>query len=189
MSFDEGSPLLMCSCYSWNMRASGSKINCHLGLVVTLRHWKENCLSQKLSETISLENEAYPYYIKESIVSIENEKQHSHCNNMRKYFVEREQLQTSNLLLSCSLSSISSQVQKGKPEADSKGRGHLIPQPLTNVSVVVQYGFNVLFFALYWIPSCFKNMIFKIQLISLSCRNIVLITIASILSDWCSCFS
>lgn len=38
---------------------------------------------------ISLENEAYPYYIEESIVSIENEKQHSLCNNMRRYFVER----------------------------------------------------------------------------------------------------
>lgn len=40
---------------------SGSKINCHLGLLVPCGHWKEHCLFQKPSEMASFENEAHPY--------------------------------------------------------------------------------------------------------------------------------
>lgn len=162
---------------------------------MTQKRWKEHCLFQRLSEMVNLENKAHPYYIK--VLLALNLASHFYfvTTKVKAYFICWRQCklrgESCMLLTWCPLVLCpppAPMYRRKKPQADTKGGEHLTPQPATNVSAAEQYGFNILFFPLCLIPSCLRTLSVEYSYISLSCRNIVLITTVSILNDRCSCF-
>lgn len=141
---------------------------------------------------VNLENKAHPYYIKGLLVL--NLVSHFYVvmTKVKAYFICWRQCKLREeswmLLTWCPLvlcPPAAPLYRRKKPQADTKGEEYLVPQPATSVSAVEQYGFNILFFPLCWIPSCLRTL--PLKYISLSCRNIVLITTVSIFNDQCSC--
>lgn len=141
---------------------------------------------------VNLENKAHPYYIKGLLVL--NLASHFYVvmTKVKAYFICWRQCKLREeswmLLTWCPLvlcPPAAPLYRRKKPQADTKGEEYLVPQPATSVSAVEQYGFNILFFPLCWIPSCLRTL--PLKYISLSCRNIVLITTVSIFNDQCSC--